>query len=74
MHLAARYGNEETAKLLIRNGAEIDGKVGWGWTALFDAVIAGPLMVMLLVLEGIDVEAEESEGKTALYFAAYELS
>jgi ankyrin repeat protein len=33
LHLAARYGNEETAKLLIRNEAEIDAKDGWGRTA-----------------------------------------
>src|SRR5206468_1236666 len=41
LHLAARWGNTRTLAVLLRQGAEVDGRDVWGATALHYAASRG---------------------------------
>ncbi|MHC4954875.1 MAG: ankyrin repeat domain-containing protein [Planctomycetota bacterium] len=71
LHDAAKNGDLELAKHLIRDGAEIDAREKEGHTPLHEAARAGHLeLVKLLIGEGADVEAKCEDNATPLYAAA----
>jgi len=64
----------ETMELLIDNGAEVKEVNRVGWTLLHDAVFyeAGIKAVEILINKGVDINAQTSEGQTALDMAKEE--
>jgi hypothetical protein len=76
LHQAARFGQTNAVFSLISSGKcgpqEINAKTIRGWTPLMFAVENGhyDIMDMLLDCRGIDVNAQNSYGRTALYMAA----
>ena len=66
---AARYGDLETVKLLIENGADINAKDEDGYTVLMHASFNGYLeIVKYLIEKGANVN-EDKDGVTALWGA-----
>ncbi|NEO87210.1 MAG: ankyrin repeat domain-containing protein [Spirulina sp. SIO3F2] len=75
---AAHFGQLEIAKILIKNGADLDARIeeDWnmttrgGWTALTYAACQGHIeIVKLLVGHGADVDVVTAEGRTAFDYA-----
>ncbi|XP_020589238.1 ankyrin-3-like [Phalaenopsis equestris] len=67
---AARKGEGGIAVRAIEMGAAVDGRDGWGWTALMRAGFKGRVEVMKLLIEkGAGVDARDEEGYTALHCA-----
>ena len=70
---AARYGDLETVKLLIENGADIDAKDKDGYTVLMYASNNGNLeIIKYLVENGADINIKDKNGDTALNYARTE--
>ncbi len=69
--LAARAGQEELVRELIKRGADLDRVGEDGFTALGGAAFAGRRSVVrLLLLAGADVERLGASGQTALHLAS----
>lgn len=67
---AAHNGHAETLKILIRNGATIDGKGKKGETALWFAAQKGQIETMkILRANGADINVVGRNGDTALVVA-----
>lgn len=68
---AAEDADIEKVKQLIEQGADVDAKNEYGWTALMAAAWWGNTeIVKLLIQAGADVNAENIDGGTALIRAA----
>ena len=76
LHLAARGGSYDVARLLIERGADVNARdlTGGGqgdWTVLHYAVWFDAIDLARLVLDhGAVVDMKDSAGRTALYYAA----
>lgn len=65
--LAANRGNTTIIAKLIEEGADVDAKDEFGWTALMEAADEGKLdAVKLLLVSGADVNLRNDKGYTAL--------
>ncbi|MBX5496613.1 MAG: ankyrin repeat domain-containing protein, partial [Bryobacteraceae bacterium] len=71
LHHAARAGDLEKVKALLREGAPVNARDSLGGTALHDAAWAGEREVVEALLDaGADVNAEHTEaGSTPLHYA-----
>ncbi|HEX8270057.1 MAG TPA: ankyrin repeat domain-containing protein [Flavobacterium sp.] len=68
--LACYRGNSEVAKLLIKNGSDVNGKSNMG-TPLMAAVVKGNSEIAQLLLNNrADPNSTDSNGTTALMYAA----
>ncbi len=68
--IASKKKNPELLKVLMENGAGVDGKDGNGLTALMAASSMGfPANVRLLITAGADVNARDLKGLTPLMWA-----
>ncbi len=68
---AAEAGNIKNVKKLLKQGAEVDARDNYGWTALMRAAMWGHLDVVKFLAElGADVNARDKLGWTALMRAA----
>lgn len=66
---AARNGHEAVVRQLLENGADIEAKNMYGWTALHWTAFNGHETVVRLLLEkGADLEAKNKDEQTALHF------
>ncbi|EYE95822.1 ankyrin repeat domain-containing protein, partial [Aspergillus ruber CBS 135680] len=67
LHLAACWGLEDIARLLLTKGANINAKTDQGATALHTASGLGKTaMVQLLLRNGAEAEIQSNSGETAL--------
>ena len=70
MHIAARYGDEQLAHLLMDQGADIDARDKGGNTALLLAVKHGqPTLAQALIKMGVNVHLRNNQGHIALFVA-----
>ena len=82
LHRAARHGNLDLAKFMIKNGADLDSRSGppsWGYdedefsegsTPLEFAVCDGQLEIAeLLIKAGANINISNAKAKTALHYA-----
>ena len=70
MHIAARYGDEQLAHLLMDQGADIDARDKGGNTALLLAVKHGqPTLAQALIKMGANVHLRNNQGHIALFVA-----
>ena len=67
---AAKTGQMETAKLLIKNGADVNAKGNTGVTALHEASNGQREMVKLLIKNRANVNAKNDNGNTSLHRAS----
>ncbi|XP_076084407.1 uncharacterized protein LOC143055150 [Mytilus galloprovincialis] len=68
---AARDGDIEALKLCLQNGADIDYRDGYGWTALMFAAWDGHLEICRLLIDtGCKIDTTSGRGWTALMWAA----
>ncbi len=71
LHIAAKNGEIEVVKSLLRDGADIDAKHRSGETPLYMAALCGgEEVVKFLVMKGADIEAEDTDGYTPLMCAS----
>ena len=69
--VAARRGYTKKIERLIQEGADIEAKDKYGWTALLLAASNGHIDVIEFLIEkGADVNAKNRCGETALVYAA----
>ena len=72
LHLAARFGREDLAELLIVAGANVEALNEHDERPLHAAAAYGrPAVVKLLLSRGVEVNARGPAGKTALHAAAF---
>nr|MCR5257292.1 ankyrin repeat domain-containing protein [Desulfovibrio sp.] len=66
--LAARSNTPEACAVLLRHGAKASDADKLGWNATMQAALGNPHpgVVTLLARHGVDVNARDSSGKTAL--------
>src|SRR6185503_7910334 len=69
---AASAGDADSARMLLRAGAAVDGKSAYGLTPLMHAagIVSKPEMVRFLLASGAAVDATDPDGRTALFIAA----
>ncbi|XP_020579830.1 ankyrin-3-like [Phalaenopsis equestris] len=68
---AARSGDVRAVVRAIEMGAAVDGKDGFGWTALMRAGFKGRVEIMKVLIEkGASLDARDEAGYTALHCAA----
>uniref|UniRef100_A0A7R9UAV8 RING-type domain-containing protein n=1 Tax=Pinguiococcus pyrenoidosus TaxID=172671 RepID=A0A7R9UAV8_9STRA len=68
---AARTGDAGEAERAINDGALVDSRNPYGWTALLTAAYNGHVAVLRTLLRlGADASAKDTEGWTALMYAA----
>lgn len=71
LHIAARNGNVQIAKILIDNGANVNAIDNEGWTPLMRATTSGNSeLVGMLLDHGADASKVNSVGETAIIQAA----
>ncbi|KAN0120373.1 Ankyrin repeat-containing domain protein [Hyaloscypha variabilis] len=71
LHRAAENGLEVVVQLLLEEGADIEAKDCYTWTALHRAAANGCVSVVRLLLEhGADIAAKTATGSTVLHQAA----
>jgi len=71
--VAARYGFQDYARILLEHGADVNAKNRMGFTALMMASQYGKkAMVQLLVENGADIHAQNYNRHTALMYACEE--
>ncbi|TET36072.1 MAG: ankyrin repeat domain-containing protein [Planctomycetota bacterium] len=71
LHIAAKRGFYDTARLLIDKGADVDSKDIGGHTPLFFGASYGkPDIVLLLIHRGANVNEKTDTGFTPLHYAA----
>jgi len=69
---AAKQGKTITIKTMLANGANINTKDKYGFTALMYAVSNGYVeIVKVLLSKGANTEEKNSDGKTALMMAKH---
>ncbi len=69
--LASYNGQEETASMLLKHGADVDRRNDHGQTPLGGVAFKGNMpLVSLLLHAGADINADNGGGKTPLMFAA----
>lgn len=69
--LSAYHGHEDTARMILRFGPELDRRNDHGQTPLGGVAFKGNLaLVKLLVEAGAGINADNGGGKTPLMFAA----
>lgn len=69
--LAAYHGHEDTARMLLRRGADPDRRNDRGQTPLGGVAFKGHLpLVRLLIEAGAQVDADQGGGRSPLMFAA----
>jgi FOG: Ankyrin repeat len=67
---AADIYAEETVKLLIENGADVNHQAAMGESALMEACYNNSMsLVVMLIENGADINAVDAEGKSALAYA-----
>jgi ankyrin repeat protein len=72
LHRACLRGDVDIVRLLIRRGADPNGKNDFEETALHFACKRGnPVLLRELIEHGADVRAEDRAGKGALHHAAH---
>jgi ankyrin repeat protein len=72
LHLAAIKGNEETARMLIDAGADLNLQDEDGYTPLNWAARVGKIeIVRMLIAAGADVNLQNEDGWTPLHLAAF---
>ena len=65
---AAKYGNLELTKGMIRAGADVNAKSCLRYTPLHEAATHGHTEVVKVLIEkGADVKAEDGDGRTPLF-------
>ena len=65
LHEAARKGNVEIVKMLLKEGADVNARDKYGRTALYVAAWRGHVeIVKMLLKEGADVNAADNDGNT----------
>jgi ankyrin repeat protein len=71
--LAIQDGDLPTVQALLSHGANVNATDNDGWTPLMSAAEYGhlPIIQVLLSAPGIDIDAKQSDGTTALIFAAF---
>ena len=71
IHIAARFGYKEIVEALIENGADINIKGHFGYTALHEACQKYDNIdtIKVLIENGADVNIKNEIKKTALYYA-----
>ena len=72
---ACKDGDLDTVKKLIENGANVNAKNHYGWTALIEASMSGHLKIVQYLVEigkdkKIDIDAKDNDGSTALIWAS----
>ncbi|TGL98038.1 hypothetical protein EHQ76_13475 [Leptospira barantonii] len=72
LFLAAMEGNNDIIKLLLSEGADVNGRSKSGFTALFDAIGYNKIdTVKLLIKKGADVNVVDLDGDTPLKVAIH---
>mgnify|MGYP002518656156 FL=1 len=72
---ACKDGDLDTVKKLIENGANVNAKNHYGWTALIEASMSGHLKIVQYLVElekdkKVDIDAKDNDGSTALIWAS----
>lgn len=71
LHIAAHYGYDECAKVLLQHSAQINAQNSLGNTPLIVASIYKQVQIIRMLIEsGCDVNIQNSEGRTALHFCS----
>jgi len=72
LHSAVQWGHEQTVKLLLSNGAEVDVKNHLGQSPLhYASVFRHKRIVDILLDSGADINAQDNDGHTPLRLASF---